>query len=127
MDKPVTAITAKPDKGYTLIEILVSILIMLIIILGLMQTMAVYISHNIKIALRNEAVKIAQSCLEDLRNGQNCPATLKRKVRNFNITFNIAAPDVGNLTSGVNQINVTVSYSYKGQNYTHTITSVIQK
>lgn len=127
MEKAVQLTIVNRDKGYSLVEVLVSILIMLIIMLGLIQTMTIYITHNIKISLRNEAIKIAQSCLDDLRNGKNCPGSLRKKVRNFEINFNINAPNFSSLPSGLNEVTIIVSYSYKGKDYSYNTTSVIKK
>ncbi len=125
----VTVITARRDslRGYTLVEVLVSILILLIIMLGLIQAMSIYLTHNVKVLLRNEAVKVAQSCLEDLRNQRDCAPQVIRQVRNFQVTFNVNAPSWASLADGANNVTVRVTYSYRGENYSYTLNSVIYK
>ncbi|WP_161939484.1 prepilin-type N-terminal cleavage/methylation domain-containing protein [Thermosulfurimonas dismutans] len=114
-------------KGYSLIEILVSILIMLIILLGLLHGMSIYVTHNIKNLLRNEAVKIAQGCAQSLRNGRNCSSTVTRNIRNFSVDFRVNAPDFSSLSPGLNEVAITVEYPYKGQIHNYTLTTIIKK
>jgi len=122
-----TVITKK--DGFTLVEIMVSFLLLTIVILGILQIMAVYSKINVKNTIRDEAIKVAQECIEDLRNGVNCPSNIIREFRNFSILYTISAPSVSSFTSGNNPVQITITYSYPSSNSTQNITlnSVIHR
>ncbi len=85
--------------------------------------MAVYERINIDNTIRDEATKIAQECLEDLRNGVNCENNVIRKFRNFSISFVISSPDVTNFNSKTtNPVSIVVSYKYPSSNKNQSIT-----
>lgn len=123
----------KFNKGFTLIEVLVSMLLLTVVLLTVVQTMATYVRYNINNLVRDEAVKIAQSCLENLRNGVDCESNTTKNFRNFSLTFNttvIIFPNATSMTSGNNQVQIIVTYKYppnSNSTKTYTINTVIYK
>ncbi len=116
------------NKGFTLIELLISMIIVLIIFLALDKALILYTKINVLNALRNEAITLAQSCVEDLRVGNDCPDNYTFNYRNYAVDYIINAPDVNSLDNGTtNNIAVTVSYSYAGSNFLYEIETVIYK
>ncbi len=109
-------------NGFTLVETMVSFLLLTVVILGILQIMAVYSKINVKNTIRDEAIKLGQECIEDLRNGVNCPINIIREFRNFSITYTISAPSVSSFTSGNNPVQITVTYNYPSSNRTQYIT-----
>ena len=77
--------------------------------------------------LRNEAVKIAQGCAEQIRTQQSCSSSVTKNFRQFSITYNISAPNPTSFSSGTNNATITVSYSYAGKNYSYTLRTVVYK
>ena len=122
--------TKNKTNGFTLVEILVSILLLTVVLLGIVQSLAIYTRQNIRNIVRDEAVRIAQECMENLRNNYNCNSTVTKNFRNFSITYQISAPDVATFTSGNNNVQVSVTYTYppsSSRTYTYTINSVVYK
>lgn len=124
-------IVNKNNKGFTLVEVLISMLILTIVLLMVVQSLALYMRQNVENLVRDEAVKIAQECVEDLRNGIDCNSNETRNFRNFSVTFNITAPSVSSFTSSGNyQVQISVNYTYppnSNSTKTYTINTVVHK
>ncbi len=116
------------SKGFTLIELLISMVIILIVFLALDKALILYTKINVLNALRNEAITLAQSCVEDLRAGNDCPDNYTFVYRNYTVYYIINAPDVNSLDNGTaDNVTVTVNYSYAGSNFSYKIDTVIYK
>ncbi len=126
-------------NGFTLIELLVSMIILIIISLALLQSIVFFINYNLENSLRDIAIKISQSCIEDLRNLQKCTSsgqtngndiigTLKVNLRNFTKDFTIKYPNPDNFSPGPNSVTITVSYSFpEGSIHEYSISTTIYK
>jgi type II secretory pathway pseudopilin PulG len=122
----------------SLVELLVAMVILLTISLALMQTALVSIDYNTRNEIRNEAVKLAAQYMSDIRSTDfadmaevNATEHLKlRRIPYATATdpgfefFNVATliNTVGNVNT--RQIFVNVSWTWKLENYTHSITSI---
>jgi len=115
------------NKGFTLVELLVSMLILSIMFLALLHSLTIYMQHNMLNTLRNEAIKIAQGCAEQIRVGQTCSNTVIKNFRKFSVTFNVSAPDPNSFSSGTNSVTITVSYTYANKNYSYVLRTVAYK
>ena len=62
------ATAIRNNKGMTLVEVLVALLISLLVFLALMQTALVSIDANMRNVLRDEAVRIAEMRMYIIRN-----------------------------------------------------------
>ena len=118
--------------GFTLVEFLVAILIMMVGLLGLLQTVNTSLSHNLANQLRNEAVAVAdrQMSLEmakgfDLVSTTAMSTYVSRPVltgfRNFSVIRS------GTSLSNSKQVNFEVRWSYKGVPYSHQVYGGISK
>ena len=123
MGPPVTS----NNKGFTIIELLVSILIMSIMFLALLHSLTIYMKYNMLNTLRNEAVKIAQGCAEQIRTGQSCSSSITKNFRKFSISYNISAPNPATFSSGTNDVTITVRYNYGNKNHSYVIRTVVYK
>lgn len=126
------------NKAFTLVEVLVSMVIMAIIFLGLLQSMTIYMRENLANSMRDEAVKIAQECAESLRNFKRCTSsssvnntitgTISRNFRSFTQNFTITYSNPDQFSSGTNNATITVSYEYpRGKNHTYQLQTVVYK
>lgn len=113
----------KNRKGFTLIELLVSVLVLSIGLMAMLDGLANYIRINIDNQMRNEAMRIAESTLETLRNSrfddvQTHTVVITspeiRKVRNFDVSYvvtwtvnDIKASSVATATTVGVQVSVT--------------------
>ncbi len=114
-------------KGFTLVELLVSILIMSVMFLAILHSLSLYVRYNVLNTLRNEAINIAQGCAEQIRIGQSCPATITKSFRKFSITYSISAPDPDSFSTGINNVTITVRYSFGGKTYSYSLNTVVYK
>ncbi len=116
------------EEGFSLIELMVSILILTIALLGILQALTIYPKHNIHNLVREEAVRIAEECLQDLKNKIDCPSKVSRRFRNFSIDFYISAPSVSSFSVGNNNATIIISFAYPfaaGTNATYILNSVV--
>lgn len=131
---------AKLDKrkktGFTIIEILISILLLLIISLALLQAVTYFIIKTTEINLKNEAVKIAKDCAEAIRHLDQCitsasgnlvNGTIVKKLGNSSYNFNIIYTNPDYFHSGYNDAIVVVKYNYRGREYLYKIVTTVYK
>lgn len=124
-------------RGFTLIEFLVSIVILMVGLLGLLQTINVALSENLKTQVRNEAVVVVDEEMakelakgyDGINLGENFSAfrnyTVSKKMMN---TFKLySVSKTGDSLQNSKQVAITVSWKHKGQRYTHNATSVVTK
>ena len=127
--------TVLPDKkGMILVEVMIALVVLLIVSLALMQTALVSIDANMTNILRDEAVSIAEMRMNQARNipfdtlvsdGADIPIT--RNVRNIMGFTYTTRMTVNNLNLDNRQIDITVGWAWKGQNYTHNITTILRR
>jgi len=56
------------EKGFSLVEVMIALVVLLLVFMGLMQTALLSIDSNMRNILRDEALKIAAERLEETRN-----------------------------------------------------------
>lgn len=120
--------------GFTLVEVLISLVVLLLVSLALMQTALVGIDSNMINVLRDEAVNIAEMRMNETRNiafgsltAGTTTTTVPRNIRNitnfqYSVTRTIAALGTDN-----RQITITVTWNWKENPYTHRITSIVRR
>ena len=128
-------------KGVTLIEMMISIVILLIVSLALMQTQLLGLSTNVKNQLRDEAVNIAEMRMNQLRSrpfndtlihaeltatAGETEEAVPRIFRGFSQDF-IPLRKIVNIGTDAKQITVTVSWSYRGQANSHGVMTIMRK
>lgn len=123
------------DSGFTLIEFMVSIVILMVGLLGMLQGINIAMSKNVESMLRNEAVSLADELM------------LRKKARTFvsisTTSTNPAWTTMTRLTRGVSknysvqqivqpltaanskEIVVNVNWNYKGSTKGHSVSSVV--
>ncbi|HEY4745505.1 MAG TPA: prepilin-type N-terminal cleavage/methylation domain-containing protein [Desulfuromonadaceae bacterium] len=120
------------SAGFTLVEFLVAIVIMLVGLLGLLQTVNTSLSHNLANQLRNEAVAVAdrQMSLELAKGFDQVDTTpmstfVQRPIltgfRNFSVIR------TGTAMTNSKQVNIEVRWKYKGSAYSHQVYGGISK
>jgi prepilin-type N-terminal cleavage/methylation domain-containing protein len=132
------------NKGMTLIEMLIALVIILITTLAMMSTALLGIQTNMINSLRDEAVGVADERMTALTNipfptppatneltatgSEVADATVVRTVRASAVTFTRTriVADVGS-SGELKQVTVTVTWSFKGKDYTHRITSILKR
>jgi type IV pilus assembly protein PilV len=133
MEGHVMRTIALADKrGFSQIELLISLVLLLLVFLALAQTALVSIDSNMTNILRDEAVSIAEMRVNEVRNVpfDNLVASNNTVTRNFrnitNFQYNVSCV-VTPLGSNNKQIDITVTWNWKGNPYTHAITTIVRR
>jgi Tfp pilus assembly protein PilV len=128
-------------KGLTLVEVMIAFLVLLITSLALMQTALVSISANMQNVLRDEAVSVAEMRFAEAKsapfddinqdgNPDSNPLTINKDVtrtlKNVDVTF-ITTMTVSQLSTDIKQVDVTVTWSWKGVSYTHSASTIMRR
>lgn len=122
---------SRSEDGFTLIEVMVAFVIILITMLGLMNLTLQAIAVNAGNEIRDEAVRVAEeiaarmesTSYNSVTSGMLPPVT--RNMRNFSVNYNpeIIVNDFGNFKV----VNVRINWVYKGKNYTYTMSTIRKK
>ncbi len=120
------------NVGFTLIEFLVAIVILMIGLLGLLQTVNYALSYNFQNQLRNEAVLIADSQMarEMAKGFDNVSTTDKSSVVSWPVLAgfkNYSVIRSGTSLQNSRQVNFEIRWRYKNSLYNHGSTAFITK
>ncbi len=121
------------DSGFTLIEFLVAIVILMVGMLALLEVVNVALKQNLTNQLRNEAVMIADNrmALEMTKPfaliSTNVTPHSSTVTRNVNIAQkNFTVRKTGtSVSTTTKNVDITVLWDYKNTPYTHTVRSLI--
>ncbi|HOE16329.1 MAG TPA: prepilin-type N-terminal cleavage/methylation domain-containing protein [Syntrophorhabdaceae bacterium] len=116
-------------KGFTLIEVLVAIAILTISMLAILEAVVITMEHNLNNVSRDESVRIAEAKMNELRNTTfaslvSGAGTVTRNFRNLTRTFTVQWT-VNNLSANSIAIVVMVTWTHKGVQHTHSVTSMV--
>ncbi len=123
-------------KGFTLIEVLVSLVILVAGLLGSLIGVMAAVDYNLGNDLRTEAIKIAQEQLEIDRNNYagvtNATWAVQRQVRlkpDFPFTVTQAtAPVASSISSNrMRQVSITVSWVFKGKSHSYLLETILRQ
>ncbi|WP_246545410.1 prepilin-type N-terminal cleavage/methylation domain-containing protein [Pelotalea chapellei] len=119
-------------SGFTLIEFLVSIVILMVGLLGLLQAVNLSYSHNMQNQIRNEAVAVVdEEMAKEIAKGYDNASTTTKAypVRRNVLTAlkNYSVVRSGASLQNSKQINFEVRWRYKGAAYNHGASTVLTK
>jgi type IV pilus assembly protein PilV len=119
------------NRAFTLVEVLVAMLILMIGLLGMLQVINLAIRTNLQNEVRDQAVAIAEDRMarEKSLPFDNITATGEK---NINIVSNIRSGSVNySVTLKVDnignskQVDIGVIWQHKGDNYEHVVSSLV--
>jgi len=120
-------------RGFSQVELMISLVLLLLVFLALAQTALVSIDSNMTNILRDEAVSVAEMKMNEARStgfdtllaGITTETVNRdfRSITNFQYTATRTVTD-RNLNK---QIDITVTWNWKGNPYTHSITTIVRK
>ena len=132
-------------NGYSLIEVLIAILLLALVAMAIIQISIVAMRQNIQNAVRDEAVRVNELYMTalrgrslsyadanniDLRTTGGAFVTLPTVTRTFRGGWNVfyqARKNVASMATGDKEsriVTIEVKWNYRGQQYTHTATSI---
>ena len=124
-------------RGFTLIEFLVAIVILMVGMLGLLQVVNLAYSTNLQNDLRNTAVVLAdEEISRELKKGYD--NVINASFRNYtvsrpmlnamkNYSVNLTGTQISSGTDSSKQVSVLVIWRYKKMRYDHGISAVVSK
>lgn len=128
------------SRGFTLIEVLVAIVILMIGLLGMLSGIDLALKENVKNTLRNEAVLVADDLMMSTRAKQFIslsttvtPAFVfdltrfpesRRYVRGLYKNYSVRRT-ITPKTPQTKEVVIEVSWNYKNQQYTHAVSSFV--
>lgn len=128
----------KNSSGFTLIEVMVSIVIMMIGMLGLLETLSVSMQHNLKNRLRDEGIRIGERYMTELKAtpfddimANYSTARPQSKLRGISKEYVVersslvlGTDDTGNTSK---QVTVVVKWAFRNQTTLNRVVSVVAK
>ncbi|MDP3259074.1 MAG: prepilin-type N-terminal cleavage/methylation domain-containing protein [Thermodesulfovibrionales bacterium] len=132
MQAGMTGVAGMTEGGFTLVEVLISMVVLLLVSLALMQTALVSIDSNMINVLRDEAVGIAEEEMNEARGvsfsllGNSAGPPVQRNIRNINFSYT-ATRTVTNIGAESRQVVITITWNWKGNPYTHSIASIVRR
>lgn len=120
------------NKGFTLLEFMVSIVILTVGLLGLLSAINVALSRNMETQLRNEAVSVLdKEMAREMSKGYynistttTPPPGMLRQSNVMNATVNYYLIRSGTQLSTSKVVNYQVNWPYHGKSYTYNASSV---
>ncbi|MBI2353484.1 MAG: prepilin-type N-terminal cleavage/methylation domain-containing protein [Deltaproteobacteria bacterium] len=123
----------KNDGGFTLIEFLVAVIILMVGLLGLLQSVNLAISTNKVNLLRNEAVIVADQEISrqiakgfDLMSTNAGTSVIRRPILNSFQNYSVIRTEVPRFSNS-KMLKLEVRWSYKNVGYTHDASAVLSK
>jgi type IV pilus assembly protein PilV len=129
------------ERGFTLVEFLVSIVILSVGLLGLLQSVNVAINHNMTNQLRFEGTQVAdEEIAKELAKGSTTAGfeaisttsrsyfVARRIPTSLNAFRNFSVTKAGtSITTNSKRVTIQVSWHYKKEHFTQSAASLITK
>ncbi|MEO0228300.1 MAG: prepilin-type N-terminal cleavage/methylation domain-containing protein [candidate division WOR-3 bacterium] len=145
-------IVIRDKGGFTLIEVMIAFVIILVTMLGLLNLTAQVTAVSVKNTIRDEGIKVTEEVMAQIKAlpyakiVTNTPYTITRNLRNFQMPYSlsvivrvnpnssdeIVVTSTNSESSSVKAANaktidVTVTWQYRGTKYSHTISSLVRR
>jgi len=119
------------QRGFTLVEFLIAIVILMVGMLGLLQSINVAIDKNLENVFRTEAVMLADSkmiiiksrsydSISTVTNRELVSRDVRGVMKNYSVIRSVAQP-----TTKSKQILINVKWRKKNTPYSHLIESIV--
>jgi type IV pilus assembly protein PilV len=129
------------SAGFSLVEVMVAILIMMIGMFGLLEAINASVQHNLRNQLRNEAVVVGQRYMAQLKGLPFDPSpdfksysvtTVQSGIRGVAKNYMVQRDSAVLAVDGENkatsrQLTVTVKYAYRNQSSLNRVVTVVPR
>jgi len=128
------------NKGFTIVETLVALVIVMVMLLGLVQAALLSIDNNLRNVLNDEAVRIAEQEMSEVRNttfdnlivgASNKTISVSiRNITNFSYTV---TKTITSLSADSKRVDISVIWDWKektqanGNPYIHSISTIVRR
>lgn len=131
------AFAHRNEKGFTLVEVMVSLVVLALGLLGSLVAVKAALDGNYGNDLRMEAVKIAQEQAEMARNmpyaniqGITSPQTVNRQIRKTNVGFTVntqKTPANLSATNDITRLAIGVQWTFKKKTHTYSMETIVRQ
>jgi len=139
-------ILRKDNSGFSLVEVMMAILILMVGMLGLLQAINLAVDVNLRNQVREEAVYIGQRVMSEMRgkgfdnistpppplttqkytySDYQIPSKLRGASRSYTVSRSSTVISMVNLLPVTKQLEVVVKWTYKGVGYENRVVSPI--
>lgn len=128
-------IVLRNKKGMSLIEVMIALVILLFVSLAVMKTALVGMSTNLQNSMRDEAVNVVDLRMNELRDtnfdlislGTATETDIPRDFRGaLGVPYH-PTRTVASINANTKQISMSVVWTYRGINYTHSVTTIMRR
>jgi type IV pilus assembly protein PilV len=119
------------DRGFTLVEFLVAIVILMVGLLGMLQGINLAIDKSMENVLRNEALTVADDLMMAKRNKSFSALSTITTNQNMSrytrgVYKNYSAQQIVNLTTPqTKEVIINISWKYKKNRNNHSVSSFV--
>jgi type IV pilus assembly protein PilV len=134
------------DRGFTLIEVMMAILILMVGMIGLLQAINLTMEVNLRNQVREEAVYVGEKVMNEMRGrgfdnisvaaipSQSCsyqtyqiPSRLRGINRTYDVTRSSRVLSIVDSKPATKELTVLVNWTYKGTTYENRVVAPISK
>jgi len=125
------------SKGMSLLEIMISMLILTVVSMALLQTSLLGYQENLRNSLRDEAIRMADKTISDLRarpytqaysdpllNSGTTVTTVTRSIRSAQKDYTVTTT-INDISANTKQVTAAVAWQYRGTPFSHSTTVIL--
>lgn len=119
------------NKGVSLVEVMIALVILLIVFMGLLQTSMLSIDQNLRNLIRDEALRLASEEMNEAKSipfdtlatalAVDVPRSLRSLTQTYTITRTVTA-----MGTTDKQITINVTYTYRGDTQSYNLVSLVR-
>lgn len=136
MEAIVSALALSRNKGFTLVEVLMAVLILMVGMLGLLQAVNLAMEMNLRNQVREEAVYVGERVMNELKGrgfysissnyrNYSTPSRIRGFTKKYGVERRSSELATENGLPTTKQLEVTITWSYKGASYQNRVVAPI--